>query len=281
MGVHFRQNTHKEHVGQLADILSSMIQQLNNLCEKLACEVNRFNQENNTFADNITELSSQIEQLTLQIEEFKLTEQNLRATNSILESTATTLKNTTDEQASLLQSAKEQHAQNIEEHEQNQIKLTAQIIELTEVKTKIELELIRVKAVAETLEGSVTFLAKAAIGDKNQKEAFFQKLTAFLSDKKRGLEEFAGTLSQSAHGISALENELKNAIAHYNQLTQQYSALIDRYEKSVDRLEQGISKAPDQNASAKALGKLGIYAVNSELGYRPISDALDNTLPCI
>jgi chromosome segregation ATPase len=148
------------------------------------------------------------------------------------------------------------------EYQQNQIKLSTQIVDLTESKAKIEQELERLRKCIAIFQKTTEQLTSTLSMNQEQQTAFVQKINEFISDKENRLEHVIGTISHSADALSQTKDEYKISIEHHKQLVDQYELLVKRYEAIVTQMEQKAENHKTKKEITKALTQFGLYSVD-------------------
>jgi DNA repair exonuclease SbcCD ATPase subunit len=135
----------KQGIASLGTLLSSMVELLDLLNKQFAEQIQKFKDNNSLLSSQIESLDNQVDELNQQIEKFKATQQKLHQIQMELEKESKRLKMENQEQSKLIQASQVQLEEVTSEYQQNQIKLSTQIVDLTESKTKIEQELERLR----------------------------------------------------------------------------------------------------------------------------------------
>ncbi|WP_428412050.1 LegC2/C7 family Dot/Icm T4SS effector, partial [Legionella sp.] len=177
----------KKGVFEIADVLVLTIQSLDIIRQKLASEVEKFQQENTRLTLNINKLSDETYDLSVQIESYMITEKHLRQNKEQLELRAEELK----KDLVLNQQQYETTANEIEalkqQHERCTQLLTLQIDELTVKRKELEDELEKTRKLTSTLQVAVQTLSSTVINDAQQRDAFQKRLEYFVKNKEKRL----------------------------------------------------------------------------------------------
>lgn len=260
----------KEGVFEIADVLVLTISALDTIRQKLAVEVQKFQEENLRLKSSITLLSEQTYSLTMQIKSSIVTEKHLRQTKIELEKTAATLKQELTNNSQQYEETIKQIELLKQDHDKCTNALTADIKELTMKRKELEGELQKTKGLAIMLQGAVQTLSSTVINDAQQRENFQARLEDFVKNKEKSFTDFVDRICKTESELASVKMELKESLERHNSLMSQQSELIERLEL-IDRF---ISEAP-----ATRDGKINIHAL-CEHGFitKTIKDTSEETL---
>ncbi|KTD11031.1 inclusion membrane protein A [Legionella gratiana] len=220
----------KEGIFGVAEVLELTIGALDSIRKKLAIEVERFKEENNKLANNITQLNEEVETLSMQVETYVKTEELLRKQKTDLENIAIGLRKDIEKQGQLFEANQQELAKVKEWHEKSVLQLSQKASELSEVRKSMSTEIEKAKKIASTLEKTVKFLSNTGINDSSQREEFQKKLDKFLSEKNTSFDEITERMSNAEKELSEVKSELKAS-------NERYKLLLDLQEKLICRLE--------------------------------------------
>ncbi len=252
----------KKGIASLADLLSSMVELLDLLNKQLAEEVCRFKDNNALLSNQVDALDAEIDELNHKIEQMSEAQQKLHQIQVDLENESLQLKKDNREQSNLLQQTEAHLHQVINEHHLNQIELSTQIIELTEAKEKIEVELEKLRQFAMTLQKLNDQLISTLSMSKEQQINFMERINEFVSDKEKTLEHVIGTFCKNTDALSQTKDEYKLSIERHKRLVDHYEQLVKRFQEIVIDKEQKVAVSEPQKGTAKALSQFGLYSVD-------------------
>ncbi|PWY54506.1 hypothetical protein DGG96_16605 [Legionella qingyii] len=230
----------KEGIFGVAEILELTIGALDSIRKKLAVEIDKFKEENERLAKNISRLNEEVETLSAQVEVYIETEKLLRKTKDGLEKTAATLKLDVEKQNKQFEATQKELLKARDEHSRSLVLLSEKTSELSEVRISMGAEVEKAKKIASTLEGTVRILSSATITDGNQRQAFQEKLNSFLENK-------AASFDQVAERIGKAESELLEVKSELKASTERFNKLLELQEKQLQRL-QGLDRRVDASA---------------------------------
>jgi DNA repair exonuclease SbcCD ATPase subunit len=258
-------------ISSLIGLLTTVIDSLDLLCERLTSELDKFQKENEQLSEHVSNLSEQVDEVTIQVKQLQDTEHKLRLTQRDLEKTASSLQDTIQEQSKLLQKSQKELEQAIERYESVHVELSKKIVELSDVKAKMELQVEKAKRTSITLQGVVEQLSRNIIADEQQRIAFQKRLEEFLNNKEKSFDQIADRICDA-------EQKLAEMTEAYKLCNQRYQDLLDRQEQQVDRLTRidstSVPQTPKKQISnAKVMKNIGLHAFE-ERKTQPSNEAL-------
>ncbi|MCW8482703.1 hypothetical protein OQJ14_04945 [Fluoribacter dumoffii] len=227
----------KEGIFGVAEILELTIGALDTIRKKLAIEIDKFKEENEKLAHNITRLNEEVETLSAQVEVYVETEKLLRKSKEDLEKTASSLKLDLEKQSEQYEINQKELEKIRGEHSRSLLLLSQKTAELAEVRKSMGTEIERAKMIASTLEGTVKTLSSAAIDDGTQRQAFQDKLNSFLADKASNFDLIAERMNKAESELALVKSEL-------NKSTERFKKLLELQEMQLKRL-QGLDRRVD------------------------------------
>lgn len=234
----------KEGIFGVAEILELTISALDAIRKKLAKEIQKFKDENEKLALNITRLNEEVETLTAQVEVYVETAKLLRKNKEDLEKVAQSLKLDLEKQGEQFEANQRELEKVRALHERSISLLNQKTSELAQVRLQMGTEVEKAKHIAATLEGAVKTLTSSVTSDPIQRQVFHEKLDHFLSDK-------SASFDQVADRICRAENELSDVKAELKASTERFNKLLDLQEKQLIRL-QGLDRRVDLSINPKA-----------------------------
>lgn len=241
-----------EGILSLADLLELTITALDIVRQKLAEEVDKFTEENEQLRQNIAALAFQIDLLGHEIAEAKKMTKSLRLTKDALEQTAKNLENKIDVQGKLLDATL--------------LRLDEKTAEFTKIKTDLELEILKVQAVASVIEASSTNLSKIVLDSKEQQQEYKEKLDAFLTDKSASFDKVGVRLKESEAKLALTQETLHRTSEHYKSLNEEQACLIEQLKTIIKEfMAQPQTPKPLKEHSSSGLDKIGIFSPASRL----------------
>lgn len=222
----------KSGIAGLADFLSNTIIALETLSKQLADEISKMQKENETLSNQVKKLDDQLQSFSTQVALLTQTEENLK--NNIKD-----LEINLQKQSDLLK--------------ETQSELSLKIVELSEVKTAMGLEIEKSKKVAQTLQGVVETLSSTVIEDKENQTKFQNRLNDFLSNKETSFDQIADRICEAEKKLALVQVELKQSNARYQ-------ALLDRHEQEITRLENVSRSIQSKSPVASGLRTFSLYA---------------------
>lgn len=268
----------KKGVFEIADVLVLTIQSLDIIRQKLASEVEKFQQENTRLTLNINKLSEETYDLSVQIESYIITEKHLRQNKEQLELRAEELKkdlvlNQQQYEATVNEVDALKH-----QHERCTQLLTQQVDELTVKRKQLEDELDKTRKLTSTLQVAVQTLSSTVINDAQQREAFQKRLENFVKNEEQ-------SFSQVAERITATESELVSVQKQLEESLKQHKELMEIQDKLIKRLEmidQLVPEAPitrDSKINIDALCTYGFLSKFPDLSPQENKPDTESTQP--
>ncbi|WP_131782909.1 LegC2/C7 family Dot/Icm T4SS effector [Legionella gresilensis] len=257
----------KKGILSLADTLGTVIESLDQIRQDLAIEITKFQTENEHLTALVQELSQQVEQLKSQVSHLVDVEQQLDITKEELQKTSANFSNAVEEHKKLLERNKLQLEKTIKDYDESQAQLSAKILELDDVKTKMGLDLEQANLVAQALRATADELFKTLNSDESQQAEFHNRIHEFLTDRSKGLNQLIDSNQEIKNKLFAVEEELRLS-------NERYAELLTRGEGQIDRLEKIYTPSPVSLSPTATLKKIGLYAIDDE---KNISD-LPNTV---
>ncbi len=256
----------KEGIFGVAEILELTIGALDSIRKKLAAEIDKFKEENEKLAKNITRLNEEVETLSAQVEVYIETEKLLRKNKDDLEKIASSLKLDLEKQSVQFDANQKELEKVRELHSRSLLLLSQKTAELGEVRKSMGVEVEKAKSIASTLESTVKILTSTAISDSSQRQTFHEKLDAFLMDKTTSFDQVAERMSKTETELSEVKNELKASTERFNKLLELQEKLIQRLQGLDRRVElsahpESQPKSEDPVKHEGLLSKFGIMAI--------------------
>ena len=235
----------KEGMEGLAQSLVNLIHSMENLSVQLAGEIEQFQQENERLTAAICNLSEQVSILTNEAEELKKTEQSLRYIQQSLEKTDQDLKLTLEEKTRVNEQIKVEITQVTQAFEKNQRELSQKTLELNQVQLEMGQQLKNLNTVAQSLQSVVETYADQTIKNEQDRAIFQSRLTAFVTDREKSVEEVAQRIQKRNEELLIVQDK-------FERLQEKYQALLKRQGNEIQRLEQEIpSKKSSKPVSVK------------------------------
>ncbi|HHF7375053.1 LegC2/C7 family Dot/Icm T4SS effector [Legionella bozemanae] len=257
----------KEGIFGVAEILELTIGALDSIRKKLATEIDKFKEENEKLAKNITRLNEEVETLSTQVEVYIETEKLLRKNKEDLEKIASSLKLDLEKQSVQFEANQKELEKVRDLHSRSLLLLSQKTAELSEVRKSMGAEVEKAKSIASTLEGTVKVLTSAAISDSSQRQAFHEKLDAFLMDKTTSFDQVAERISKAESELSEVKSELKASTERFNKLLELQEKQLQRLQSLDRRVDISVhpelhpTKSEDPVKHEGLLSKFGIMAI--------------------
>ncbi|MFJ1267570.1 LegC2/C7 family Dot/Icm T4SS effector [Legionella lytica] len=257
----------KKGVFEIADVLVLTIQSLDIIRQKLASEVEKFQQENTRLTLNINKLSDETYNLSVQIESYIITEKHLRQNKEHLELRAEELKK------DLVLNQQQYEATVIEvdalkqQHERCTQLLTLQVDELTVKRKQLEDELDKTRKLTSTLQIAVQTLSSTVINDAQQREVFHQRLENFVKNKEQSFTQVADRICATEAELILVKKQLEESLKRHEELMKTQEQLISRLEM-IDQLVPETPITRDSKINIDALCAYGFLSKLPELLHR-------------
>lgn len=221
----------KKGILNLADVLGVIINTLEDIAKDLAKEIDNFRRENFRLTENVDTLGDRVESLTNQVELLAETERLLREEKDKIEKEINHLEEVVDETKIVLGATTEKLGIVTADYEKNQKELSSKVVELSQVRTELGLEIEKVKAMGSSLQGVLNTMAGAVFADGQQQKDFQNQLILLVTDTKANFMELNSKLKESELKRKATAEELEQANQRYNELLQRHESQIARLEK--------------------------------------------------
>ncbi|STX51085.1 inclusion membrane protein A [Legionella busanensis] len=262
----------KTGILSLADTLGTVIESLEQLRQDLANEITKFQTENEHLKLLVEELSKQVDQLKVQVSHLVDVEQQLDVTKEKLQKTSAKFSTAVEEHKKLLEQNKLQLEKTIQDYEESQAQLSAKILELDEVKTKMGIDLEQANLVAQTLRETTEEFYKTLNSDESQQASFKERINEFLMDRSKGLDQLVDSNKEIRNKLHAVQEELKLSNERYNEL-------LKRQEEHLDRLDKVCNPSSTSLSPTANLKKIGFYAIDDTKNRSTLPDAAISTSP--
>ncbi len=247
----------KRGVFEIADVLVLTIRSLDIIRQKLATEVEKFQQENKRLTFNINRLSDETNDLSVQIASYMITEKHLRQTKEQLEQTADELK----KDLGLNQEKYDIAISEIDvlkhQHEQCTRLLTSQVEELTTKRQELENELEKTRKLTSTLQLAVQTLSSTVINDAQQREVFQKRLESFVKNKEQSFTQVADRICAAESELISVKKQLQASLERHTELMERQNQLIERLEL-IDQLVPETPTTRDTKINIGALCTFGL-----------------------
>jgi hypothetical protein len=213
-------------IAQLTQILTTLINTLEELKTQLRSQVEIFHKENEALAAQNTQLKIQIEQLTQQNIQLTDHEIDLKAQQKNLEQTALKLEVAIKDQALLLQKNHLELEAMKSEFQQSNTQLAEKNAALSHVTLAMDLDVKKAKHISSILEEAMQRFFKIVLKDEQQQRNFVHNFNDFLANQERKFDEIAEKLKDETRKIIELAKHI-----HQNaQSTQQLLAQVNDLE---------------------------------------------------
>lgn len=221
----------KSGVTSLAEGLDVIMNSLEQISQALAEQVDFFSNQNSHFSDNLTDLTVRNEELTTEVEKLRQIEKKLAHTQAELESTCALLQESVQEQTAQLTETQSLLNKVTIEYANNQKHLEEKIKELADINASMSAEITQFKITQKTLQASLAIMAETATKDEQQKNAFFNKLDAFIKHNDISLLEMSEVFQREVEQLKTAKNKYEAQIVQHHEL-------IERTAQNVDRMVQ-------------------------------------------
>lgn len=243
------------------------IQALTVISVKFSREVARFRKENTRLVETIQDLEEKTRELTYQVEALASTNTLLQETERNLKNSIHQLEQSTGEKQRLLLQYQNELTQVQSDYKKNSETLLNTQRNLEQTKTSLGLEVSRAKAIAQTLQGTITTLSGAIIADEEQKALFKEKLNNFLDDKEQGFEQISAQMITTQQELSKVKDELAQSEARYEELLKFQEELLSKQKQQIDKQEEQLKRLEkieiDRSSLMEALSTYGLYSPNA------------------
>lgn len=247
----------KRGVFEIADVLILTIRSLDIIRQKLATEVEKFQQENKRLTLNIDKLSDETYDLSVQIESYMITEKHLRQTKTQLEQTAEELKKDLGQNQQKYETAVNEINSLKQEHERCTQLLTLQVDELTVKRKLLEDELEKTRKLTSTLQVAVQTLSSTVINDAQQREVFQKRLENFVKNKEQSFTQVADRICAAESELISVKSQLEVSLKRHEELMETQNQLIKRLEL-IDQLVPETPTSRDDKINIDALCAHGL-----------------------
>jgi hypothetical protein len=247
----------KRGVFEIADVLILTIRSLDIIRQKLATEVEKFQQENKRLTLNIDKLSDETYDLSVQIESYMITEKHLRQTKTQLEQTAEELKKDLGQNQQKYETAVNEISSLKQEHERCTQLLTLQVDELTVKRKLLEDELEKTRKLTSTLQVAVQTLSSTVINDAQQREVFQKRLENFVKNKEQSFTQVADRICAAESELISVKSQLEVSLKRHEELMETQNQLIKRLEL-IDQLVPETPTSRDDKINIDALCAHGL-----------------------
>lgn len=211
----------KKGILALSSLLSTVIGALDTIREQLAVEIDRFCTENQQLKESVAAFQQEMNKLAAEVDHLSTTESLLRSTESKLSQVQADFERSN------------------EEHQRK-------IVELTCIKTTLELEIDKLQKIESVLSASSKLLSATVLTNEEDRGTFQLRLDAFLQDKTKSFDQIATRISTAEQELAIVRQQLE-------ETNRQYQALLHRQEHQVTRLEQLARKHIHVQPSAQGL----------------------------
>jgi uncharacterized phage infection (PIP) family protein YhgE len=191
----------------LGEMLGETITTLNRIRQQFSEEVERLRGENDKLAISVEEINGHSKKLSEEVAQLTSTSTDMGATQEKL-------------------------AQLTMEYEMLNKALQDKVAELARVKSEMRLENQRLRAIGQTLQGTVETLSKTVVGDETQRAAFQSKLDAFLADSVASFDKVADRICEAESKLALVRMELELSNERYGKLLDRYAIQLKRLEKT-------------------------------------------------
>jgi hypothetical protein len=197
----------------LSSLLESVISALDIIREQLAVEIYRFCFENQHLKENIAAFQQEMHKLAEEVDHLSTTESLLRSTQSKLSQVQTEFERSN------------------EIHQKK-------IVELTCIKTTLELEVDKLQKIGSVLSASSHLLSATILSNAEDRLIFEERLETFLQNKTQSFDQIATRISTAEQENAIVRQQLAIVRQQLEETSRQYQALLLRQEHQVTRLEQ-------------------------------------------
>ncbi|USQ12711.1 hypothetical protein J2N86_08295 [Legionella lytica] len=253
----------KQGVFEVADVLVLTIRSLDIIRQKLATEVEKFQQENSRLTLNITKLSDETYDLSVQIESYMITEKHLRQTKEQLEETATELKKDLSLNQEQYETAVREIGTLKQEHERCTLLLRQQVDELTVKRKQLEEELEKTRKLTSTLQVAVQTLSSTVINDSQQRDIFQKRLENLVKNEEQHFTQVVDRFCATESELVSVKKQLEDSLKLQQELMEKQNQLIKRLEL-IDQLVPESPMTRDNKINIDALCTYGIMAKTVE-----------------
>ncbi|MDR3504072.1 MAG: hypothetical protein P4L79_15995 [Legionella sp.] len=254
----------KQGVFEVADVLVLTIRSLDIIRQKLATEVEKFQQENTRLTDNINKLSDETYDLSVQIESYMITEKHLRQTKEQLEQTAEELKKDLGLNQKKYDTAVNEISTLKQQHERCTQLLTLQVDDLTIKRKQLEEELEKTRKLTSTLQVAVHTLSSTVINDAQQRDVFQKRLENFVKNNEQGFTQVADRIYTVEAELISVKKQLEESLKRHEELMKTQEKLIERLEL-IDQLVPEAPLTRDSKINIDALCTYGFLGKTSGL----------------
>lgn len=228
----------------LADILTITINALEVIRKQFAIAIEQFITENLKLTENVERLSTNVNSLTTNVEDLIEVEIALRTTKEELESKIKSLDQSVTEQATLLEKTQMELDIVRKEYEQGLLDLSEKTVELKMVRTSMEHEIEKTKAISNTLVATMSTLTGTVCADKDKRKMLNDRLEHFMTNSEESFDKIAVRISDAERERDAAQERLE-------ETTKRYQELLKSHETQVVRLERIDSKLQAENITLK------------------------------
>lgn len=234
----------KDGIMSLAQVLELTIGALDKIKEQLSHEIRRFKDQNDKLELRVTMLVGQVDSLTNQVELLMQTERLLKSQKDTLEQSVQNLQQNVSTQDESFKKMQAELEKITKDYDSSQAQLSKKVIELTEVRQKMDQEVAKAKRITDTLKGTVQTLSGTVIQDKKKKQEFQDRLDNFLSNTEVSYSQVAARVCQAEEDLIVVKVQLEES-------NNRYKALLDKQEELVNRMTMLGEQATKENIAPK------------------------------
>lgn len=238
----------KQEISTLAELLDSILKELEILNQKLADNINNLSAEISVLSTKIDALSKEISVLADEVSNLNTINDNLNSLTQKQEhllSELTLTKNDLNTQNNKL--------------EQKIVTLDEQIAKLEKINGSFETQLNQHQVVVDALRVALTNIVESTGADEIKKQVFVEKLETFITDKEASFDSIFERICKAEEQLAATTTELETLENRFRKNNEHYETLLKQHDK-INRNEPSNSSP----TPAHLLTSLGLHSNNKK-----------------